>query len=232
MFVLSFVSFSVFAVTDKKRVFDDANLLSSSDVSLIQEELKRISDEQKAEFFIVTRQSLENQSIEQLARSFFKEQAGDNSSGAVLAISMSERDLNYTAFGFIYELNINKITRIRERISEKMTSKNYYEAFMLFAKLSTAFGFWDNFKEFMSLGFIASTIITFITIFILIFVHKGINTVNSNTYALLGSFKLTNTIDRYLRTTTTKTKISSSSNKGSNGGSGSGSRSGSSSGKF
>lgn len=222
------VTFDLFAVTDKKRIFDDANLLSSTEQTLIQDELKRISVECDAEFFIVTRKQLENQNIEQLARSIFRENAGSNGSGAVLAISMRERDINYTAFGSVFDRHRKRLDRIREQIGTKMTSQNYYDAFMLFAKLSSSFGFWANYQEFMPMGFMVSAVLTFITVIILIFIHKGINTVDSKTYAVLGSFKLTNAIDKYLRTSTTKTRISKSSSGGSRGGS----RSGSSSGKF
>lgn len=223
-----FVSFDLLALSDKKRIFDDANLLNTTELGLVQDELKRISDESNAEFFIVTRKSLSNQNIEQLARSVFREQAGSGASGAVLAISMRERDINFTAFGFVYDRHRKRLDRIREQIGYKMTSQNYYDAFMLFAKLSSSFGFVANFQEYIPIGFMTSAIITFITVIILTFVHKGIKTVDSKTYAVFGSFRLTNAIDKYLRTSTTKTRI----NKSSGGRSGGGSRSGSSSGKF
>ncbi len=216
----------------KQRVFDEAELLSPSEITSLQARLDEISREYNSDFLVVTKKKLDGTSIQFFANQFFEQNGNKQGSGAILAISMQERDINFTAFGKIYDQHKRRLDKIRASVGKFMTAKLYHEGFMHFAELVRPPGFFTKFFIIARYPhpWVAALILTVIVVVFLAYNHKGTITVGSSTYAVPGAFDLISSEDRYLRTTTTRVKIQSS--KSSGGGGGGGRSSGGSSGKF
>jgi len=215
----------------KQRVFDEAELLSDSEKDSLQAELDKISNEFDADFIVATKKKLDGVSIQYFANQFFEQHGNKQGSGAIIAISMAERDINFTAFGKIYDQHKRRLDTIRASVGKYMTAKRYHEGFMHFAlqvrpptffsKFAIIAGYWQP--------WVFALVFTAIVVGFLAYNHKGTITVGSSTYAVPGAFELISSEDRYLRTTTTRTKVTSSKSSGGGGG---GRSSGGSSGKF
>ncbi|HAE37068.1 MAG TPA: hypothetical protein DCG57_00335, partial [Candidatus Riflebacteria bacterium] len=219
VFIFIAVAVSVLAA-DKQRIFDEANLLTDSERVSIQAELDKISREYAADFLIVTKEKLDGTSIQYFANDFFEKNGNQKGSGAILAISMQERDINFTAFGKIHDEHKRRLSQIRASIGKHMTAKRYHQAFMHFTELVRPSGFFGNFLKVAATWqpWVIALVVTLLVVGFLAYNHKGAITVGSSTYAVPGAFNLISSEDRYLRTTTTKTRISSS--KSSSGGGG------------
>jgi uncharacterized protein len=227
------LSFSAVSAQEllKPRVFDEAELLSASEKDSLQVELDKISSEFDADFIVVTKKKLNGMSIQSFANKFFEEHGNKEGSGAIIAISMAERDINFTAFGKIYDQQKRRLDKVRASIGKYMTAQRYHQGFMHFAEQVRPPGFFG--KMIIIAGYwqpwVFALVLTVIVVGFLAYNHKGAITVGSSTYAVPGAFNLISSEDRYLRTTTTKTKVTSSKSSGGGGGSRS---SGGSSGKF
>lgn len=212
----------------KQRVFDEAELLSDSEKDSLQAELDKISREFDADFIVATKKKLDGVSIQYFANQFFEQHGNKQGSGAIIAISMAERDINFTAFGKIYDQQKRRLDTIRASVGKFMTAKRYHAGFMHFAeqvrppcffrKVAIIAGYWQP--------WVFALVLTAIVVGFLAYNHKGSITVGSSTYAVPGAFELISSEDRYLRTTTTRTKISSSKSSGGGGGRSSGGSSG------
>lgn len=229
--LLMFSSTGVLIADEKQRLFDEAELLSESEKESIQAKLNKISSELSADFIIVTQKKLKGVSISSFARSFFEKNGNKDGSGAILVISMQERDINFTAFGKMFDEHKRRLDKIRASIGKHLTAKRHHQAFMHFTELVRPSGFFGNFAKAATTWppWVIALVLTAVVVAFLAYNHKGKITVGSFTYAVPGAFALISSEDRYLRTTTTKTKISSSSSSGGGGG---GRSSGGSSGKF
>ncbi len=216
---------------EKQRLFDEAELLSESEKTSVQAELNKISQELAADFIIVTQKKLSGSSIQYFANDFFEKNGNKDGSGAILAISMHERDINFTAFGKMHDEHKRRLAKIRASIGKHLSAKRYHRAFILFTELVRPSGFFGNCAKVAVTWppWVIALVVTALTVAFLAYNHKGEITVGSSTYAAPGSFDLISSEDRYLRTTKTKTKISSSKSSGGGGG---GRSSGGSSGKF
>lgn len=212
----------------KQRVFDEAELLSDSEKDSLQAELDKISREFDADFIVATKKKLDGASIQYFANQFFEQHGNKQGSGAIIAISMAERDINFTAFGKIYDQQKRRLDKIRASVGKFMTAQRYHAGFMHFAeqvrppgffgKIAIIAGYWQP--------WVFALVLTAIVVGFLAYNHKGSITVGSSTYAVPGAFELISSEDRYLRTTTTRTKISSSKSSGGGGGRSSGGSSG------
>jgi uncharacterized protein len=215
----------------KQRVFDEAELLSPSEITSLQARLDEISREFNSDFLVVTKKKLDGTSIQFFANQFFEQNGNKQGSGAILAISMQERDINFTAFGKIYDQHKRRLDKIRASVGKFMTAKRYHEGFMHFADQVRPPGFFSKFATIAGYWqpWVFALVFTAIVVGFLAYNHKGSITVGSSTYAVPGAFDLISSEDRYLRTTTTRTKVTSSKSSGGGGG---GRSSGGSSGKF
>jgi len=226
--LLAFASAAWAQEVVKQRVFDEAELLSDSEKDSLQAELDKISREFDADFIVATKKKLDGVSIQYFANQFFEQHGNKQGSGAIIAISMAERDINFTAFGKIYDQQKRRLDTIRASVGKFMTAKRYHEGFMHFAeqvrppgffrKIAIIAGYWQP--------WVFALVFTAIVVAFLAYNHKGSITVGSSTYAVPGAFELISSEDRYLRTTTTRTKISSSKSSGGGGGRSSGGSSG------
>jgi len=213
---------------EKQRLFDEAELLSASEQVTIQVELDKISRELSADFIIVTKKKLDGTNIQYFANDFFEKNGNKNGSGAILAISMQERDINFTAFGKIYDDHKRRLDKIRASIGKHLTAKRYHQSFMHFTELVRPSGFFGNFAKVAVTWqpWVIALVVTLVVVGFLAYNHRGEITVGSSTYAVPGAFNLISSEDRYLRTTTTKTKVTSSKSSGGGGGRSSGGSSG------
>lgn len=212
-----------------QRIFDEADLLTEAQQSDIQLELEKISKDLDNDFVIVTKNQLDGTLPRIFAEDFFRSQG--YKSGAILIMSMAERDYYFATFGTAMKDYDARTTSITRRVQKRLTLGDYHGAFIRFTQLMRPAGFFDNFL-------LAATtlppilIAFFLTLIIVIFLaynHRGAHTVTSSTYAKPGAFKLISTQDKYLRTSTRRRKIQTSTSSGGGGG---GRSSGGGGGKF
>ncbi len=216
----------------KRRVFDEAGLMSESERDSVQAELDKVSRELGSEFYVMAVKTLNGLTVERYAEDFFRKYrlGTSDGTGAMLLLAMQERDIRFATFGRAIPLYQPFADRIRSRVTPHMTARRYHDGFVLFAQSMKPASFFDKMmlaaRTWKPLA--VALVLTLVIVGFLAWNHRGAITVSSMTYAVPGAFRLTSSEDRYLRTTTSKSKISkSSSSSGGGGGS-----SGGSSGKF
>lgn len=197
------------AVSSTQRIFDEAELLSETERSAIQLELEKVSNDLGKNFIVVTKKQLDGTLPRIFAEEFFHSQGYE--SGAILVTTMAERDYYFATLGTAIKEYEARSSSIQRHVQKLLSRDDYHGAFMRFAQLMRPPSFFDKFMlaAFTWPPLVIALILTLLIVGFLAFNHRGALTVTSNTYASADAFKLISTEDRYLRTTTTKTKIES-----------------------
>ena len=237
VFLLSICS-SVFAVSNQvSRLSDDAEILSSSERRAINSQLDQIARDHQIDLFIVTiknERELQPPNLRRFARNYFntnKQLSGSN--GAVLALSMNPRKYEVETFGSTRIMHDRLGNRYARSLESYLRRDSYGQAFHYFAEQMLPPSATPFIVRLFSAAFSGPGLLIpfFLTLIITVFLawnHKGKITVDSNTYASPGSFRLMSSQDNYIRTKTKTRRI----NRGSRGGRSGGGRSGGASGRF
>jgi uncharacterized protein len=227
------------AYSGKRRLFDNAQLLSSGEAEDIAGVLERASIEDGANYIIVTTPDHQadnsvkaNFTMQIYACNYFTDHGNNNGDGAILAISMKGRDVTLVTYGETDKHHGHNIDRIRSRIGSHLTNGQYHRAFTVFTELVRPPSYAQYFIMTGPFSLFLSILVTTIIIIYLLSIHKGTKGVTNKTYEMANSFDLVSTRDKYLRTSVSKTRISSNSGSRGSGSRGGGSRRSSSSGKF
>ena len=225
------VACSVVSVSakDKDLVVDNASLLTQDQEAKLETYLAQIGDEWEYDIVIYTVEKIGVKSAHYYAEEFFDGNGygrGDNKDGAILIISMAERD--WGVFGT--EMDDYDAEVIGENIVSYLSNGDYYEAFTAFADEV------DNFKSYpflsnLILFFVIGLVVAFIVVSVMKNQLKSVKMAeNAKDYIRKDSFILTHSRDLYLYSTVSR--VARPKNTSSSGGGGGGSRGGGSSGKF
>lgn len=240
--ILLGISVTAFASPD--RLVDEADLLTPSEEEILRTQLDEISTRQEFDVVVLTTNSLYGDTPEAYAESFYDSHDygyGVNGDGAILLVSMEERDwyLSTCGYGRI-ALPEDTIDQVSDLFVPKLSEGDYLTAFTDYAtacdvyvtQAKTDFPYdginlpRDPFPLAKSL--LISLIVGVVLAFIIVMVMKGkLKTVRpqhqADDYLKQGSFQLTNRQDIFLYHTvhrTARPKDNSSGGSRSSGGGG------------
>ena len=127
-----------FADTSKKYVVDNANLLSESEESALENKLKEISERQKCDVVVLTVNSLGSKDATQYADDYYDYNGygyGTNHDGILLLISMKDRDWAVSTCGFgIKAFTDDGIEYLSDQFMSDLSDGNYANAFNIYAE--------------------------------------------------------------------------------------------------
>lgn len=132
---------TVFASSDRELplLVDDADLLTGSEERSLNSELDRISGEQECEVAIVTVYSLDGKTATEYADDFFDYNGygyGDNDDGILLLVSMEDRDVAISTYGFAIDAFTDaKQDYMYDEFLPYLSDGDYKKAFSTFAEL-------------------------------------------------------------------------------------------------
>ena len=138
-----FFSFGAFAAQSKSRLIDNAKLLSSSEFEKLSSKLGEISERQQMDIVILTEQSLGGKSPQDYADDYFDYNGygiGADKSGILLLLNMEGRDWHISTKGHAITVFTDAgLEYISDKFLPKLKSKDYGEAFEIFANLCDEF---------------------------------------------------------------------------------------------
>ncbi|VEF49359.1 Domain of uncharacterised function (DUF477) [Bacillus freudenreichii] len=225
-----------FATADtpaKQRIYDDAGLLSDTEVKELEKLAEKHGAKRETDFIILTTNNEKNIDVVEYMQNFYDEKAPgyDKPHGntAILTLDMKNRDVYVAGF---YKaktyLDNHRATLVREKITSALSSGDYYKAFGSFIKTSSKYmGIRpgvnpDNILFNLWFQIIASLVIAGGAVGIMAFNIGGRVTVNARTYQDNENTRVKHRRDQYIRTTTTKRRKPSNKSSGSGFGGGGG----------
>lgn len=219
------------ASAEKQRVFDDANLLSTDEVTKLEKIAQKYSEKRETDFIIITQQEPEKD-IEIYMDDFYDEKGlgfdKEHGNTAILGLDMTRRDVVISGFYKAEKyLDPDRIMQIIDEITPDLSAGNYYDAFELFIKTSDKY---YNYKPGVnpknpmyktSVQFLIAAGLGVLIVGGMAMNTKPKMTTTANTYQDRNRSKVVGRRDRYIRTTVTKRRKPKQSNN--SGGSGGGS---------
>lgn len=221
---------------ESKHVYDKADILSESEEKELEQLAAQYSEEKEIQYIILTGDEihLQRRDVVKYMGDFYDEEAPgyDKAHGdtAMLTIDMENREVFLSAFGErpMKYLDDNRLTQIREYITQDLTNGDYVAASTKFFEKA------DRYLEVNPIINPESILLkwwfqVFIAILIgavivgtMVFNLGGKVTVNHQTYFDPKQSRIKNRHDRYLRKTVTRTKIPKNNGSGGSGGGGGG----------
>lgn len=242
--LISGINLTVYADEEVQRVYDYAGVLNDSEIASLEELSEKYSQKRNIDFVILTTTESNYISIDNYAKNFVEEngfgedyQTDKDHGCAIVTIGMTLRDVNVSGYGKAEtQLDSNRCSLLREKITPLLSNGEYYKAFEKFIKTGQKYvtikpGVNPN-NIFLKLWFqcILALIIGAVTVATMAYNSGGKVTTTSGTYLDNNNSKTVASHDHYIRTSTTRVKRESSSSSGGGGGGGGGHSS--SSGKF
>lgn len=124
-------------------VQDDASLLTDEEEQKLAQECERIFEKHRIGIFVVTTEDFGSGDIKTWQRKIFNAYEFDaacKGNGVMLAVSMAGRDWGLTAFGTAQDaFSAYGRERIGERILDKLSEEEFYDAFSEFLSLAEDF---------------------------------------------------------------------------------------------
>ena len=228
------------AASDLTMLSDGADLLSKSEWGSLNEKLEKISDKLDFDFVVATVDSIGEEDVEVVSEAFYFDSGygrGEERNGVILFIAMEERKWDiFVPHGFSEDaLNSDARNHLADEFTGYLSDGEYYEAFMTFAEEAEAIVSDAENGEYYKEPFdfkgpaIIGAIISLITSGASTSSMKSkMKSVRAQTaaanYVVPGSLVVTDSSERFLYTTVTRTpKPTESSSRSSGGGSGGGS---------
>jgi len=147
-FLITTILFTIFsnvtyAVSDKQRIYDFAELLTDEEVEKLESLAEKYSHKRETDFVMITVQDSE-QDMETYMDDFYDEEGlgYDQAHGntALLGLDMSERDVVLMGFKKAETyLDPNRLTQIREKITSLLSDRDYFSAFEAYISLSAKY---------------------------------------------------------------------------------------------
>lgn len=217
----------------KQRIYDDAGLLSDTEVKELEKLAEKYGAKRETDFIILTTNNEKSIDVVEYMQKFYDEKAPgyDKPHGntAILTLDMKNRDVYVAGF---YKaktyLDNHRATLVREKITPALSDGDYYKAFGSFIKTSSKYmGFRpgvnpDNILFNLWFQIIASLVIAGGAVGIMAFNIGGKVTVNARTYQDNENTRVNHRKDQYIRTSTTKRRKPSNKSSGSGFGGGGG----------
>lgn len=207
------------------RLMDEAELLSKEEARAVELELQALARDHGKDIFVVTGTNNPEPSAEQFAETFYRRPfMGDiDRTGLILVIDMGRREMYVKTFGAEIERLQAHIDPILDAMAEDLSAENPAGAIATFIKAAKPLPLDQAVLE-MAMNPVPygiALVLALLVTIILSINRRGTITVNTTTYQVPGSFRLTRDEDIFLRTDVSRTKISSSSSGSSSSGSGS-----------
>ena len=128
---------------ERLRIVDSAHLLTESEKETLLSKLNEISEKQQFDVIIVTTDSLNGKTAEAYADDFYDYNGygiGYNKDGALLLISMENRDWHVSTCGYgITAITDAGLNYISDKFLPDLKKGNYYSAFDIYATLCDEF---------------------------------------------------------------------------------------------
>lgn len=220
------------AADTKQRVFDDAGVLSASEVEALEKLSSEYSEKNEIDFVFLTTNDTEDKGLATYVEDF-ADHTGigygkHNGSAAIVGIDMVNRDIVLRGFDKAEKhLDNQRMDLLRDKISPALSAGNYYEAFQDFIITSDEYMEYRPgvnpesifFKWWFQVG--ASLALGGIIVGIMAFNSGGRVTVNSQTYFEANNSRVNSKRDVFVNQTVSKVKKPTN-NNGSGGSSGGG----------
>lgn len=218
----------------QRLLVDDADLLTPSEESELEEILREISDRQEFAVVVVTADTLYGKSPMNFADDFYDENGygyGADKDGVLLLVSMEERDwwISTTGYGITAITDAGR-EYISDRFLDDLSDGNYFRAFSIFA------GLCDDFvtearqdqpydtenlpKESSPIGwliaavFIGAAVSTVICLVMKSSLKSVVTQTSAGAYMLAGSLKVNESKDLFLYAQTHRSPIPKSNSTG------------------
>lgn len=235
------------AADTKQRVFDEAGLLTASEIDALEKLSSEYSEKNETDFVFLTTNGADDKGLDTYVEDF-ADRTGigygkHNGSAAIVGIDMVNRDVVLRGFDKAEEyLDNQRMDLLRDKITPELSAGSYYDAFSNFILTADKYMEYNPgvnpesilFKGWFQLG--ASLALGGIIVGLMAFNSGGKVTVNSRTYFEENNSRINSKRDVFVNQTVSKVKKPTNNNNGggsSGGGVTSGGRSFSgSSGKF
>jgi uncharacterized protein len=232
---------------EDQKVFDDANLFSSTEINDLQEEVVEMAEQYKLDIIIVTTNHKAGKASVAYADDFYDYNnfGYDHSQGTgiLLLIDMEDRTVVISTSGDAIQMFSDRtLEKMKEAITPYLSKAEYYNASSLFLKKIENVGssgsvegektplqnFYQNWWIYLIISLAGSSIITF-----LIYIsHRSSTSIGSRTYLADNQYQLRKRTDQFTHTTTITRQRETSSNGSSTHSGSSGNSHGGTSGKF
>lgn len=222
---------SVAAAYTKTLVFDEAGLLSPSDIDELNVMANEYGAERETDIIIYTSNNLENKDVVILTEDFYDERAPGNDkphgNAVILTLDMYNRDIYLAGFYKAEDyLDDGRLNKIRDKIASDLSEGNYRAAFEKYIKTAHRYMGYkpgvnpDNILFKLWFQLTGAVVIGGIVVGVMAYRSGGRVTVGFRTYEDASTSGVLDSEDRYIRTTVTKRKIERSSSSSSGGGGG------------
>ena len=208
-------------------VYDEADLLTASELRSLSERLSAISQSYNAQVTVVTVPS-SDYDVDILVEDIFDDWFlgyGKNRDGVLLLVCMNPREYRILSNGFAADaITMEYIDEIGEDIVSNLSAGDYYDAFNTYADRCEYYldgfvnGFPFDFAESLAVSVVIGVVIGLIVVFIMKAQLKSVRKKNhANVYVKSGSMHITRAGDYFLyrRVSKTPRQTKSSSSGGS-----------------
>lgn len=233
------LSITAFAAGGSPKIIDNADLLTSSEETTLEEMAEDLADEYDMDVVILVEESIWPNDVTTYADDYFDNNGygiGSEYSGVLLLLDMDSREWAISTCGDCIEaLTDYGQEQIMDDVLDYLSDDEYYDGFYAYLKLlDKHFEAYENGEPIdvynnedkPSLVSIISAAIIFGCVvggFTVLLLRSKMKTVKpqrgAQSYVRQGSFTLTKQKDTFLYTNTTRTRKQSSSSSGSRGGS-------------
>lgn len=236
LFLIACLPFAVSGGSEPPTlVYDEADVLTASQETALQERLYEVTKEQKCYVMVVTVDSLGYRTADGYAADYYRQHGfgwGSDKSGEMLLLAMSSRDYAIYTYGDGHErLHEDDLEQIEEEMLPHLSRNDYVKAFTVFADTCEE-GLDDSFDLGTNL-LIAVAIGAIVAFAILQGMKAQLRSVRprreATEYVRAGSFDLRHSRDVFLYRNVTRVRRASQNSSGRRSGGG---RSGGRSGKF
>lgn len=217
----------------KRLIFDEAGLLNETEIRELSALASKYGAKRETDILIYTTLNPDNNDVEVMTEDFYQSHAPgyDKPHGNAVILTMDMRNREVYLAGFYKAetyLDNDRLSRIRSKITADLSAGNYERAFRKYIETSYRYMGFDpevNPDNMLYNGlFQLSFSLTFAGLIVGTMVYRsgGRVTVDRRTYEDASQSGVIAKRDRYLRTTTSKTKIEKGSSGGGGGSGGSG----------
>lgn len=227
--------------SEQQKVYDNADILTKTQEESLNQMCIKAAKDNKADFAIVTVESLDGKTAEQYAADFYNNNGfgyeQEEGTGTIFLVSISDRKSAFFASGDCYDIfSQSSYDKIIEDVNSNLSKEQYYEGLSNYVDITKEYiknGGKSNNQVILDfiIQIIAALVVASIVVWIMYSGSKSKMSVNGYTYASGHRSEVLRQHDVFQRTTTVRRHIERNP-KGGNGGHIGGNRQGGSSGSF
>lgn len=228
-----FITISVHASDATQRIYDDADILSESDITKLEKLAAKHSKKHKTDIIILTTdKGLNIPELERYMQDTYDEKGfgydKEHGNAAIMTIDLESRNVNISGFYKAERrLSFERAELVQDKIAPYLSNDDYVKAFNTYIKTSSKYMNYIGgvnpanplYKS--SVQFVIALIIGGIVVGMMLYRSSAKITTTARTYQDIENTRLLQQEDRYIRTTVTKT-AKPKNNSGGGGGRGGG----------